>query len=283
MNFFDLHCDTVYKCYTRHIKLTDNTPAVNLQRATIFDNWYQCFAIFINDGTPQPFDFYKKALAYFKNQLKEKPINLTPIFTVEGGLLLEKDLSRIEQLYLDGIKALTLTWNGENQIAGGIDSTVGLKAFGRQVIKELNRYNIFADLSHLNKQSFYDVIEMADRPIVTHTCLEKINQHKRNLDDTQLKHLTQKGGLIGLCFYPVFLGQGDVFENIYKNIYHILELGYEDYLCIGSDFDGADMDDKLYDITYVPALYKYLHQRGVNKQILNKIFFKNAFDYFKGE
>ena len=65
-----------------------------------------------------------------KNELKNKPSNLTPIFTVEGGLLIEDDLNRIEALYNDGIRALTLTWNGENQIAGGADTNIGLKNFG---------------------------------------------------------------------------------------------------------------------------------------------------------
>ncbi len=283
MNFFDLHCDTAYKCYTQNLHFTDSTLAVNAAKAACLNEWHQCFAIFINDGIKNPFDFYNETLLYFKNQLNAKPKNLTPIFTVEGGLLIENDLSRVERLYKDNIKALTLTWNGENQIAGGADTNIGLKPFGRELIYELNRFGIATDLSHLNKKSFYSVIELADKPIVTHACCEYIYNHRRNIDDTQLELLTQKNGLFGLCFYPVFLGQGDVFESIYKNIYHILELGYEDYLSIGTDFDGADMSNKLLDISYIPLLYNFLNQRGISKKILSKIFFENAFDYFKGE
>ncbi len=283
MNFFDLHCDTAYKCYTQNLSLNDNSLAVNYKKASCFENFWQCFAIFINDGTTSPFDFYKNTLSYFKNQLKDKPNNMTPVFTVEGGSLLEDDLSRIEQLYFDGIRALTLTWNGENQIAGGANSNSGLKPFGKQAITELNRFNIAVDLSHLNKHSFYGAIELADRVIVTHSCCEAVFCHKRNIDDTQLKTLVQKGGILGMCLYPAFLGQGNVYENIYKNVYHILELGYEDYLSIGSDFDGADMANELYDISSIPRLYKYLKFRGIDEKILNKIFFKNAFNFFKGE
>lgn len=283
MNFFDLHCDTAYKCYTQNLSFTDSTLAVNAAKSAYLNEWYQCFAIFIKDGIKKPFDFYNKTLLYFKNQLKDKPKNLTPIFTVEGGLLIENDLLRVEKLYKDNIKVLTLTWNGENQIAGGADTDIGLKPFGREVICELNRFGIATDLSHLNKKSFFNAIELADKPIVTHSCCEYVYKHRRNIDDTQLKSLTQKGGLFGLCLYPVFLGQEDVFEKIYINIYHILELGYEDYLSIGSDFDGAVMSSKLLDISYIPQLYSFLAQRGISEKILNKIFFKNAFDYFKGE
>ncbi len=283
MKFFDLHCDTAYKCYTQNLSFDNNSLAINRQKANCFERWYQCFAIFINDSEKEPYKFYKNALKFFERQIKEKPHNLTPIFTVEGGRLIENDLSRVEQLYNDGIKALTLTWNGENQIAGGAQSEARLKPFGKEVISELNRFGIFTDLSHLNKQSFYDAIELADKPIVTHACCEYNFKHRRNIDDSQIKLLTEKEGILGLCFYPEFLGQGNALENIYKNVYHILEIGYQDYLCIGSDFDGADMADNLYDISFVPALYEYLNKRGVSKQILNKIFFKNAFNFFKGE
>lgn len=280
MKFFDLHCDTAYKCYRDNLLFTDSSLAVTPKKAECFDKWYQCFAIFIKDGIKNPFEYYKITLDNFKQELKNKPDNLTPILTVEGGLLIEDDLSRIETMYNDGIRALTLTWNGENQIAGGADTDAHLKDFGREAITELNRFGIATDLSHLNKKSFYGAIEIAEKPIVTHACCEYVYNHRRNIDDNQLKELVQKGGVFGLCLYPVFLGEGDVFENVYKNIFHILDMGYEDSLSIGSDFDGADMSDKLYDISSVPKLYEYLKLRKINENILNKIFFDNAYNFF---
>lgn len=275
-----MHCDTAYKCYRDNLSFSDNSLAVTPKKAKGLDKWHQCFAVFIKDGVKNPYEYYKNTLENFKLQIVEKPDNLTPILTVENGLLIKKDLNRVEAMYNDGIRALTLTWNGENQIAGGADTDVGLKPFGKEVIKELNRFNIMTDLSHLNKKSFYSVLELANKPIITHSCLEYVNRHRRNIDDNQLKSLVQKGGIFGLCFYPVFLGQGDVFENIYKNIFHILDMGYEDYLSIGSDFDGADMADILYDISTVKKLYEYLSFKKIDKDILNKIFFNNAYNFF---
>lgn len=280
MKLFDLHCDTAYKCYRDNLLFTDNSLAVTPKKALCFDKWYQCFAIFVKDGIQNPFEYYKNTLNNFKGLLDNKPGNLTPILTVEGGLLIENDLSRIETMHNNGIRALTLTWNGENQIAGGADTDAPLKAFGREVIAELNRFGIATDLSHLNKKSFYGAIEIAEKPIVTHACLETVNNHRRNIDDNQLKELVQKGGIFGLCFYPVFLGEGDIFENIHKNIFHVLDMGYEDYLSIGSDFDGADMAAELYDISAVPTLYEYLKSRKIDENILNKIFFENAYNFF---
>lgn len=286
MDFFDLHCDTAYRCYGEGVDFSDDSLAVTPEKGRCFEKWYQCFAVFLKDGTENPFEYYKKTINSFKFQLKNKTENLNPIFTVEGGALIQDDLSRVEELYNDGIWALTLTWNGENQIAGGAYGDSGLKEFGRSVINELNRLKMSTDLSHLNKKSFYDSLELSDYPTVTHSALEYVNPHKRNIDDCQLKQLVQKGGIFGLCFYPVFLGRGDLFENIYRNIFHILDLGYENFLSIGSDFDGADMDKKLYDITAVPALYNYLKSRNIGENILKKIFFENAYNFYtktKGE
>ena len=280
MKFFDLHCDTAYKCYNDSMLFCDEKLAITPQKAACFDEWYQCFAFFIKDGINNPFEYYKSALKNFKNELVNKPDNLTPIFTVEGGLLIENDLSRIEIMHTDDIRALTLTWNGENQIAGGADTDVGLKDFGKDVIRELNRFSIMVDLAHLNKKSYYPALDLADKPIITHTCLENVNKHRRNIDDDQLKALVEKNGIIGLCFYPLFLGEGDMLENIYKNVYHMLELGFEDYLSLGSDFDGGDMNEKLSDISKIPNLYEYLNSRKIDENILNKIFFDNAYNFF---
>lgn len=280
MKYFDLHADTAYRCLGENLAFNDNALHITADKASVFDEWHQCFVAFIKDGIKEPFEYYKKAVAFLKNEFKNKAQNLTPILTVEGGFLIENDLSRVETMYNDGIRALTLTWNAENQIAGGADSDAGLKDFGKDVIKELNKFDIMVDLAHINKKSYYPALELADRPIITHACLERFNKHRRNVDDEQIKALVEKDGILGLCYYPLFLGEGDALENIYKNVYHMLELGYEDNLSMGSDFDGCDLSEELADISYIPSLYKYLNSRNIDKEILNKIFFTNAYNFF---
>ncbi len=280
MNFFDLHCDTPYECFKQGLPFNNNVLAVTSKKGSVFDKWHQCFAIWVRDDMPSPFKFYKSVLNDFKFKLSTKPDNLSPILMVEGGAVIEQDLSRVERLKNDGIRALTLTWNGENSIAGGSQSDAPLKDFGKQVILELNRNKMICDLSHINRKGFFKALEIADYPMVTHTCCDSIHSHKRNLNDGQIKALVQKNGIIGICFYPAFLGGNNVFEQVYKNIYHLLNMGYENNIAIGSDFDGADMDCKLFDISDVPALYRFLHCRGIECGILEKIFFRNAFNFF---
>ena len=179
----------------------------------------------------------------------------------------------------DGVRYLTLTWNGENAIAGGSGTDKGLTRFGREVIRELNRLKICTDLSHLNDKSFFAAIERAEYPIASHSNSREICPAPRNLTDEQLKLIGEKNGLIGLCFYPKFLG-GNAFEKIYENICRLGNLGLENNIAIGSDFDGADMSDELSDISKVPDLYAYLEKRGISAGTLKKIFYENAQNYF---
>ena len=275
MDYFDLHCDTPYECYFKKQDFFENNLAVSGEKGAVFENWKQVFALWIKDGQDSPFTLYKAILKDFKEKLRDKPDNLIPYFSVEGGAVIEEDIDRLYKLKEDGICALTLTWNGENRIAGGSKTDKGLTDFGKRVISEMNSLNMLCDLTHLNEKSFYSAVELADYPIATHSNCKLVFDCPRNLGDNQLRLIAQKGGIVGLCFYPEFLG-GDVFDKLYENIYHLLELGMENSIALGSDFDGADMAERLCDITKIPFLYEKLKEKGINKAVLDKIFYKNA-------
>ncbi len=279
MKYFDLHCDTVAKIYDENKEFDNRSLSVNRFCALHFSEWYQCFAVFIDDNIQKPFEYYNNCLSVYNDKiLKNKPENLFPVLTVEGGRLIENDLSRIETLKKDGVFALTLTWNGENQIAGGAKSDADLKPFGKEVIKELNRYKISADLSHLNSKSFYKAVEIADFPIATHSCVYEVKAHNRNLTFDRIKLISEKNGIVGLCLFPEFLGSSDVYEQFYRNVCFCLNKGFEDSVAIGSDFDGCDTP---LNANSIPELYKYLLNKNISENVLNKLFFKNAYNYFK--
>ena len=280
MDYFDLHCDTPYECYFKKRDFNKNNLAVSGEKGSVFESWKQLFAVWIRDDLEEPYTLYKAILKDFKQKIKDKPDNLTPYLSVEGGAVIEDDIDRLYELKKDGIRALTLTWNGENRIAGGSKTDKGLTYFGKRVIKEMNSLNMLCDLSHLNEKSFYSAVELADFPVATHSNSKRVFDCPRNLDDNQLKLIAEKDGIVGLCFYPEFLG-GDVFQKLYENIYHMLELGLENNIAIGSDFDGADMSGELCDISKIPRLYAKLEEKGIKKAFLDKIFYKNAENYLE--
>lgn len=276
MNFFDLHSDTAYKMYTQNQDFYKNDLAVSGDKGEIFDNWHQTFAVWLPDQTENPFAFYKAVLSNLKNNLSGK---VNPVFSVEGGTVLENKADRLYTLKADGIKFLTLTWNGENDIAGGSKSDKGLTSFGKTVIEKMNKLNIAVDVSHLNDKSFYKVIELSEKPLASHSNCRSICDVPRNLSDDQIKLICEKNGIVGLNFYPEFLGENTL-EKIYENIFHLCEMGLENHIAIGSDFDGADMCSELSDITKIPNLYAFLKGKGLNDTLLNKIFYKNAYEFY---
>lgn len=278
MKLFDLHCDTPYKCYVNQKRFDDPSLAVNKESGKEFEAWKQVFAFWISEGVENPFSEYKKMLKNFKRELDKKPSNLTPLLSVEGGSLLDWDSDRLYELKGDGISLLTLTWNGENNIAGGVKSEKGLTDFGIEVIRKMNKLKIGCDLSHLNEKSFFAAVERAQFPLATHSNPKAVFDCKRNLSDAQIKAIAEKGGISGLCFYPEFLG-GETFESFYKCVFHLLDKGYEDIIAIGSDFDGAQMDECLKTTSQIPLLYWFLEEKGINIAVLEKIFYKNADNY----
>ena len=278
MNYFDLHCDTALELYKRNLSFDNEELSVNRNSAKVFGKWTQTFAVWIKDDAENPFQLYKNIIKDIKTKLKNPPEDLTPIFAVEGGSVIEEKTDRLEVLKKDGIKFFTLTWNGENRIAGGSKTDKGLTDFGVKVIKELNRLKIGCDLSHLNRNSFYSAIEYARFPLATHSNCYEICQHPRNLTLEQIKLITKKGGIIGLTFYPQFLG-GNIFDKIYENIFLLCDKGFENNIAIGSDFDGGKMDQSLDKTSKIPLLYGFLEEKGLGKPLLDKIFYKNAHNF----
>lgn len=269
-----MHCDTAYKMYTQNKDFQQNDLAISAELGSCFKKWFQTFAVFISEDIQNPFLFYKNTL----NNLKQRLTNtVTPVFAVEGGSLIDST-EQLYELKNDGIRFIALTWNGENKIAGGVKTQKGLTAFGKTVITKMNELKIAVDVSHLNEKSFYGVIQHADKILATHSNCKSVCDVPRNLSEEQIKLIAQKGGIIGLNFYPLFLG-GDFLEKIYENICHLCDMGLESNIAIGTDFDGAAMDAFADNISKIPQIFEALQQKGLKKELLNKIFFKNANDF----
>lgn len=278
MRYFDLHCDTAGVCYKKKILPDDNSLAASLNKGKAFDEWHQCYAMFVPDGCENPQSEYLSQISDFKSKIKNAD-NVNAIFTLENATPIV-NLDFVDVLSHDGIKAVTLTWNGENDLAGGAHTDIGLKNYGRQVIKALNNKNIAVDLSHLSRKSFIEAEKQAKSVFASHSCCDKTHHHKRNLTDEQINIIASRGGVIGVCFYPDFLGTKYALEGVWRHIYHLLNMGLEDNIAIGSDFDGADMSAELDGVDKIPNLHSYLSKRGLSANILDKIFYKNAYDFF---
>lgn len=163
---------------------------------------------------------------------------------IENGYAIGKDLSLLEHFRKRGVVYMTLCHNGGNDIcdsAKGNAEHGGLSAFGRDVVREMNRLGMMVDLSHAAESTFYDTLQVSERPVVcTHSCCRALCDHPRNLTDDQMLALKAKGGVMQVTLYHGFLredGEATVLDFV-RHILHAVDVMGIDHVGIGSDFDG---------------------------------------------
>ncbi|MHC4172118.1 MAG: dipeptidase [Planctomycetota bacterium] len=138
---------------------------------------------------------------------------------VENGFAIGKELSNVEKFYNLGVRYITLSHNGHNDICDSCNPAKklgdketehnGLSEFGKKVVAEMNRLGIIADASHISVKSFYDLIEASKAPIIaSHSGCRALADHSRNLNDEQLKALARNGGSIQIVALGDFLRLG---------------------------------------------------------------------------
>ncbi len=143
---------------------------------------------------------------------------------IEGGYAIEDRLENLKVFREAGIRLMTLTWNKNTSWAdssGDEPKWGGLTDFGEAVVREMNRLGLVVDLSHASDEVFYHALKVSQKPVVlSHSGCRALCDHPRNASDGMLKALAQKGGVIGITFYPGFLdGKASaVLEKMWKAI-----------------------------------------------------------------
>lgn len=150
------------------------------------------------------------------------------VMAMENGTPLEGDLANIEYFYNRGIRYITLVHSKCNHIC---DSSFdperkwgGLSPFGRDVVSEMNRVGMMIDVAHASDDTFYQVVELSNAPIVaTHTaCRHFTPGWERNMDDAMIKLLAENGGTVQIAFGSGFVnGEINAISSNRKD--HILE------------------------------------------------------------
>lgn len=289
MRLFDLHCDTLYRIHTENLSVQDSVLSITPGKADFLEKHYQLMAVWIPDSIrgQKTFEFFKNCFDIYKKFYLPLNNDKRKFFlTVENGSVIGGDLSKISFLKECGVKAVTIVYNEDNELGSGAfsKSFFGLTELGKKAVAEFENNNIFVDLSHSSQRTFYDVVSISKQPIIaTHSNSYSICPHKRNLTDEQFEIIRKRGGVVGVNFYPPFLNsdaaQADI-NDVIKHIYHFLSLGGEDTICIGSDFDGCDALKTLDAIDKMPYLYEMLIKSGINEQVVQKIMYDNAHNFF---
>ncbi|MDR3643573.1 MAG: membrane dipeptidase, partial [Clostridia bacterium] len=208
------------------------------------------------------------------------------LLSIEGSAALCGDLEKLSEAYELGVRLVTITWNGACEAGDGciVPHAKGLTAFGKQLIAGLARRHMIIDVSHLSDAGFYDVAqETSGAFIASHSNSRRVCGHPRNLTDEQFCEIVRRGGLVGLNFYTRFLredAEHAVSSDILGHVEHFLELGGENALAIGADFDGASMPEGITGAQDMTKVYELLSGR-YSQRIADKIFFGNASEFIK--
>ena len=133
MELFDLHCDTVGECYRGGWSTDVNPLHWDLTRGSRYDPCCQVFAVWIPDTLRgyAAYDYCTEGLHHFRAQAAALSDRLSlvtdagglrpsgkvaAIAAVESGAALAGELSAVGELAALGVRVLTLTWNGENEL-----------------------------------------------------------------------------------------------------------------------------------------------------------------------
>ena len=204
---------------------------------------------------------------------------------IENGYAIGKDIKNVKKFKDMGIQYMTLSHSYDNDICNSSsnteDASKGLTAFGRKVVKEMNKVGMMIDVSHVSEGTFWDVIKYSKDPIfASHSSVKALCDHDRNLTDDQLRALAKNGGVIQICIYDGYLNndaKAASIDDIVKHIDHAVKVAGIDHVGIGSDFDGGGGvlgckgDNDMINITVK------LIEKGYSEEDIRKIWGGNFF------
>ena len=161
---------------------------------------------------------------------------------IEGAHALEGDLSNLDRLEAAGHRVIGLHHFFDNELGGSLHGTrdMGLTAFGRAVVAEIEARGMVLDLAHSSPAVARDVLAVTDMPvIVSHTGLHGFCPVVRNFEDEIMQAVAQTGGVIGLGYWGDILCRDATPEAIAAMIVAAIETVGVDHVSLGSDFDGS--------------------------------------------
>lgn len=302
MQLFDLHCDTLYRAYQEKSSLFQNDFHISFEKSHFLKSYIQCMAIWIPDeyrgeDAERLFNncvekLHEQINGSFVKQilhgadLVEMLSGTGVILTVEGGAALAGKLDNVQRLYDCGVRMMTLTWNGTNELGDGVGVShpKGLSAFGKEAVAAMEKTNMVVDVSHASEALFYDVAQRATKPIcASHSNLKSVCPHPRNLTNEQFCFIRDSGGLVGINFCGDFLSENGTNAKMYdiiKATDAFLSLGGEKTIAFGSDFDGCSIPNDMGGLQSMEELYNMFVRHGYSEALLDDLFFFNAFCFF---
>ncbi len=259
----DMHYDllsVVYQCYLRSDYSYLDKWLANYREdnvSGVFSNLY-----FMNEeemkqelgeeyGEINVLEMFKTSTEILQKYFPGKNL----IFSIEGCDYI-KDEKELEELYKAGLRSMLLVWNNPNKYGSGNNGDYGLTSAGKKLLKKAIDLGIIIDMSHMNKQTFYDTICFLRKQkslgkkvkvIASHSNSYEVYPHVRNLDDEQLRTLKEFDAVIGVVSYSRFVDgcEKNVLNLKDKYLEHIKHIAS----IVGVDHVGVSTDDMTFAVS----------------------------------
>lgn len=306
---FDLHCDTALALLGDSLRecgsLKTNSYHIDLDRTKSFQRYAQCFACFTSESYPKPINpvelFEREMvsvlrevdkhsdlirLAYNAQDIEKNVVEgyMSAVLTIEGPAGFGYDPELLPDLYAVGFRMTTLGWNDNNPLVGSHVTGEKLQALGREYVNKAQSLGMIIDVSHISDQGFWDIMDITAAPVIaSHSNSRSVCNHTRNLTDDMFRQICSCNGVAGINLYSVFLGENPDMDTVCDHIFHFLELDPDGkHISIGGDLDGCDnLPAGICGIEDYPALAQRLLDRGLSENMLQDIFWNNAFEVVK--
>ena len=311
VSVFDFHCDTAGALLGKDLNqpgsLAKNQLHIDLERAGQLAGYAQCFACFTTPMMEQwyhisPVVIFERelatiqrevaanssriAIAYSPEQVEKnrEKGKMSAILTLEGTAGFGYDPALLEDLHAIGFRITSLGWNEQNPLTGSHVTGGGLTDQGRAYVQEAQRLGMLVDVSHISDEGFWDIVEMTQGPVVaTHSNSRAVWDNSRNLTDDMFRAICQTGGVAGYNACREFTGAQPNLDTICDHIFHFLDLDPSGtHIALGGDLDGVEaLPDEFEGVQSWPKLAQRLHQRGLDEETIQNIFWNNAIGVMK--
>jgi microsomal dipeptidase-like Zn-dependent dipeptidase len=212
---------------------------------------------------------------------KNNPKIIGGLIGTEGSHALDGELSNIEKLYDQGFRMMSLQHFFDNKLGGSLHGTsnMGLTEFGSEAIAEMLRLKIIIDVSHSSENVVNDVLKITNQPIViSHTGFDGYCKSPRNISDSLMIEIANKGGLIGVGFWDAAVCDNTP-KAVAEAIFYGVNLIGPEHVSLGSDFDGTITPG--FDTSELQAITYELLELGLSKSSIRKVMGGNMLKFLQ--
>jgi len=201
---------------------------------------------------------------------------IAAIYLIEGAHPLEGKIENLDLLFDQGLRIMGLTHFFDNELGGSLHgiSGEGLNEFGRSVIRRANELGVIIDIAHASPQMVEDVLALSTTPVVlSHGGVKGACDTPRNLEDSLMVKVANKGGLVGIGFWDAAVCD-ETPQGVVKAIRYAIDLMGVEHVALGSDYDGGTA--VLFDSSELSVLTDAMLQANFTEEEIRLVMGENV-------